>query len=456
MGCFYVIKKYNDPMNIGSIRSKLVLLLGDVSILLGSLFLAVVIRYQVIPIKETFIVLVQSFIPVIVAWLVVFYIAGLYDRFAFDFKKRVFAIVVRAQIANGILAVLYFYILDTAVNPKTILFIYVLLASVFVMLWRVFAFPLFYRPTRVKAVLICAGSALQEMAHALNDKKYGIQLVRTHDLVAESLTSINLRNEIEQQGVEMVIFDYQHPHAQEMIENLYPLIFKGVRFVQFEELYEMVFSRVSINHLSPEWFSQNTYSKNTLSYIVAKRIMDCLIAVPLLIATGIFFPLVMAAIKWDSAGDAFIYQERIGKNGTRIRIPKFRSMTVNDQGVWVNTAGDARITRVGSFLRKSRIDELPQLWSVIKGDLSLVGPRPDIIGLGTELEKTVPFYTVRNLVVPGLSGWAQISQDLPPQSLEETIIRLSYDLYYVKHRSLLLDLEIALKTVRILLSRMGA
>ena len=443
-------------MNIGSIRGKMVLVLGDIVILLGSLFLALVIRYQVIPTSGIFLVLIQSFTPIITIWMIVFYIAGLYDRFAFDFKKRVFSILVRAQIANGIIAVLYFYILDTAVNPKTILFIYAVLATVVILIWRIFAFPLLYRPTRIKAVLICAGEPLREMAQALADKKYGIHLVRTHDLMNESVTAIDLRSEIEQQAIEMVIFDYQHPHAQEMIENLYPLIFKGVGFVQFEELYEMVFSRISISHLSPEWFSQNTYSKNTMAYIVAKRIMDCIIAVPLLIITGIFFPIIITLIKWDSAGDAFIYQERIGKNGTRIRIPKFRSMTVNDQGVWVNTAGDTRITRVGSFLRKSRIDELPQLWSVIKGDLSLVGPRPDIIGLGIELEKTVPFYTVRNLVVPGLSGWAQISQDLPPQSLEETIMRLSYDLYYVKHRSLLLDLEIALKTVRILLSRMGA
>lgn len=443
-------------MNIRSVRGKTLLLLGDVGILLASLFFALSIRYQVIPSWNSFAVLIQSFLFVGIAWIVVFYIAGLYDRFAFDFKKRIFSILVRAQIANGIIAVLYFYILDTAVNPKTILFVYVVLASLFILLWRIIAFPILYRPTRIKAVLICAGKPLHEMAEALADKKYGIHLIRTHDLAHESVDSLNLRNEIEQQGIEMVIFDYQHPHAQDMIEKLYPLIFKGVGFVQFEDLYEMVFSRVSIDHLSPEWFSQNTYSKNTMAYIVTKRIMDCIIAVPLLFVTGIFFPIVIACIKWDSKGDAFIYQERIGKNGNRIRIPKFRSMTVNDQGVWVNTAGDARITRVGAFLRKSRIDELPQLWSVIKGDLSLVGPRPDIIGLGTELEKTVPFYTVRNLVVPGLSGWAQISQDLPPQSLEETIVRLSYDLYYVKHRSLLLDIEVALKTVRILLSRMGA
>lgn len=116
---------------------------------------------------------------------------------------------------------------------------------------------------------------------------------------------------------------------------------------------------------------------------------------------------------------------------------------------------DKRITRVGSFLRKSRIDELPQLWNVLRGDISLIGPRPDIYDLGQELAHNIPYYTVRSTIKPGLSGWAQISQDLPPQSLEETKLRLAYDLYYVKNRSIVLDGQIIIKTIRTLLSRGG-
>jgi len=131
-------------------------------------------------------------------------------------------------------------------------------------------------------------------------------------------------------------------------------------------------------------------------------------------------------------------------------------MNRTDGGRWVAEAdNDNKVTRVGYFLRKSRIDELPQVWSVLKGDLSLIGPRWDIKGLKDTLEKQIPYYGIRTIVKPGLSGWAQVNQEKPPQSLEETKARLSYDLYYIKNRSLGLDIQIALKTIKTLLSLVG-
>ncbi len=130
-------------------------------------------------------------------------------------------------------------------------------------------------------------------------------------------------------------------------------------------------------------------------------------------------------------------------------------MKSSDEGVWVKKK-DERITRVGYFLRKSRIDELPQLWNVAKGDLSLIGPRPDIFGLRSKLEKEISYYNTRDLVRPGLSGWAQIKQEKPPQSIKETRERLMYDFYYIKNRSIILDLRIYLRTIQILVSIVGA
>jgi lipopolysaccharide/colanic/teichoic acid biosynthesis glycosyltransferase len=129
-------------------------------------------------------------------------------------------------------------------------------------------------------------------------------------------------------------------------------------------------------------------------------------------------------------------------------------MNVNDGGKWLTDA-DNRVTRVGKILRKSRIDELPQILAVIKGDMSFIGPRPDIVNLGETLEKQIPYHNTRSIIRPGLSGWAQVNQDKPPQSVEESKLRLSYDLYYIKNRSLGLDIRIALRTIRTLLSRFG-
>ena len=129
-------------------------------------------------------------------------------------------------------------------------------------------------------------------------------------------------------------------------------------------------------------------------------------------------------------------------------------MTQNDNGVWL-AQSENKVTKVGYFLRKTRIDELPQVLSVLTGDMSFVGPRPDIIDLGKKLEHEIPYHTIRNVIKPGLSGWAQVSQEKPPQSVEENKIRLSYDLYYIQNRSLGLDIKIALKTIKTLLSRVG-
>jgi lipopolysaccharide/colanic/teichoic acid biosynthesis glycosyltransferase len=167
-------------------------------------------------------------------------------------------------------------------------------------------------------------------------------------------------------------------------------------------------------------------------------------------------PFVALAIKLDDGGPIFLIQERIGKGTKVVRIWKIRSMRspISDQGKWV-TGDDARITRVGKFLRKSRIDELPQLWNVLGGDLSVIGPRPDICDLGKQLATTISYYNIRSTIKPGLSGWAQVNQEKPPQSLEETRRRLEYDLYYIKHRSFILDVNIALRTLKTLVMRGG-
>ncbi|MCH7870612.1 MAG: sugar transferase, partial [Planctomycetes bacterium] len=155
------------------------------------------------------------------------------------------------------------------------------------------------------------------------------------------------------------------------------------------------------------------------------------------------------AIILEDNGSVLYTAERIGKNGKHIYLIKFRSMSESQEET---------ITYVGRFLRATRIDELPQLWAVLRGDLSLIGPRPEIPCLVELYEQNIPYYNVRHLIKPGLSGWAQIHQGNPPKfgvQYDETELKLSYDFYYIKNRSLLVDLKIALLTVKTLLSRSG-
>ncbi|MCR4311151.1 MAG: sugar transferase, partial [Candidatus Taylorbacteria bacterium] len=153
----------------------------------------------------------------------------------------------------------------------------------------------------------------------------------------------------------------------------------------------------------------------------------------------------------------YIFQERVGLQGKKIRTIKFRTMDWDDAGN-PQSQKDNHTTRVGSFLRKTRLDELPQFWNVLTGDISLIGPRPELPALVEVYTREVPYYNTRNLIKPGLSGWAQLYHDRHPHhhaDVEQTKVKLSYDLYYIKNRSFFLDVKIAVKTIKTLLSRSG-
>ncbi|MCD5384456.1 MAG: sugar transferase, partial [Candidatus Pacebacteria bacterium] len=190
-------------------------------------------------------------------------------------------------------------------------------------------------------------------------------------------------------------------------------------------------------------------------YRLAKRVIDIVVVLLLVPVCIIICPLVIAALKIQyllgaGASKALIKQERIGLNRRIFTLYKFRSMICDDTGVWHNDISKV-VTPLGKFLRKSRIDELPQLFNILRGDMSLVGPRPDMVNLGKVLSTEIDYYDTRYIVQPGLTGWAQVSQRIIPQSINENKSRLEYDLYYIKNQSLFLELDIILKTMRRLL-----
>jgi len=190
-----------------------------------------------------------------------------------------------------------------------------------------------------------------------------------------------------------------------------------------------------------------------------KRAMDIAIALPLWLVSLLLYPFIALAIKSEDGGSVFVSLPRVGENNKVIYIKKFRSMTGNDAGSYGKSgASQLSVTKVGKFLRDLRLDEFPQLLGVVRGDLSLIGPRPETPSLVEVYEKEIPYYNLRHLIKPGLSGWAQLYHDNHPHhgtEVEATQEKLSYDLYYLTHRSLMLDATIALKTIKKLLTRSG-
>lgn len=435
-----------------------ILFVGDLLAFSIALWFALALRYGTIPSIEF---LSKYWIPfsfLFLLWTLVFFVAGLYEKHTLVFKGKLPSLILNTQIANSLLAVLFFYMLPSfGITPKTVLAVHLIISFLIIIFWRIFLVPHFGFRHRENAILVGAGPEMQELKEEVNNNEhYNLKFVSSVNL--DQLDGIAFQEEVIEkvysEGVTSIVIDLKHEKADIILPSLYNLIFSNVRFLDMYKVYEEVFDRIPLSLVGYNWFLENISFSPHMMYDTLKRVMDVMIASILGMISLVAYPFVAMAIKLEDNGPVFITQERIGEGSRIIKLWKFRSMRGNDSGKWV-TEGDDRITHTGQFLRKSRIDELPQLWNIVRGDMSLIGPRPDIIDLGRKLAEEIPYYTVRNLIKPGLSGWAQIKQDIVPHSLEETRERLAYDLYYLKNRSFILDLTIALKTMKTLLSRTG-
>jgi exopolysaccharide biosynthesis polyprenyl glycosylphosphotransferase len=235
---------------------------------------------------------------------------------------------------------------------------------------------------------------------------------------------------------------------------------RGVDVTRMPILYEEMTGRVPIHHLESDWIIRSFVDEVRVSgfYDLFKRLLDIFGGMAGMLILVVLFPFLGLAVALDSGFPVFYSQLRLGRGGSTFRIYKFRSMhkkTDEDEvGMRATAENDPRVTRVGTFLRKSRLDELPQFWNVLRGDMSLVGPRAEIPELVGEYQKQIPFYRARLLVKPGLTGWAQINYGYVA-SVTETGVKLEYDLYYIKHRTISMDVQIILRTIGTVIRRTG-
>ena len=234
---------------------------------------------------------------------------------------------------------------------------------------------------------------------------------------------------------------------------------KGVDVTRMPILYEEMTSRVPVHHLESDWIIRSFVDELRVSgfYDLSKRLVDILGGLTGLLIFVVSFPFLGLAVAIDSGFPVLYSQPRLGRGGLKFTIYKFRTMfrgAEHDNGARTTAENDPRVTRVGRFLRKSRLDELPQFWNVLRGEMSLVGPRAEIPELVAEYQKQIPFYRARLLVKPGLTGWAQINYGYVA-SVTETAVKLEYDLYYIKHRTFTMDFQIILRTIGTVVRRTG-
>lgn len=437
-----------------------VLFLGDLAFFLISLWLALFIRYGGILTERMFLLHIAPFSILFIVWALVFFIAGLYEQHTLMFQKRLPQKLLRSVLTNAVIAALFFYFFPAfLITPRANLFLYLIVSSAFLLLWRLYGFALFGKKDKQPAILLGSGTEMRELEAELSgNSRYGIRIVSSVDvsnLAGKNLSEETFRRTVAGQAP-LVIVDLRNGVVESILPRFYALLFSGVKFVDLYKVYEEIFCRAPLSLLRYSWFLENISAAKRRSYDTLKRAMDIAVSLPLFALSLLFYPFIALAIKLDDGGAIFIVQERVGRDGGLIRTYKFRSLKRNETDP--TKQSDNKVTRVGAFLRSTRLDELPQLLSVLLGDMSLIGPRPELPTAVRQYTDEIPYYNIRHLIKPGLSGWAQIYHENHPHhrtDISETKVKFSYDLYYLKNRSFFLDLKIALKTIKVLLSRSG-
>jgi len=437
---------------------KIILLIGDVFILYLSLWLTLQIRYGT-AFNST--VWEQHFFPftiIYLLWIIVFYIAGLYElnlaRNSLDFFSTLF----KAFLINAILAVSFFYFIPYYhITPKTNLFLNLFIFAFFFFLWRQIYNRLIKSSLLLQNILIIGhNKESDQIAKIIQEKPQLGYFLAAHLEPNEIQTAFDLIELISKNNIKFIITAIDPHQDKKLVSLLYQCLPLKISFLDLPSFYERILGKVPVSVIGQIWFLENLTESEKTFYENSKRILDMLGALILGIISLFLYPLIALAIKLESRGPIFFKQKRMGQNGEVFTVIKFRSMketAETDGPKWANEE-DERITRVGRFLRKTRLDELPQLWNIFCGQMSFIGPRPERLEFVEKLEKEIPYYQMRHLIKPGLTGWAQVNFHYAA-SVEDSLEKLQYELYYIKHRSFILDLSILLKTIKIVLTGQG-
>ncbi len=419
-------------------RERVWLLVGDVATLFLGLWLALGLRAAGWP---TATVLLDNLLPfsiVFAFWLVVFYVSDFYRRSVFVFAKRMIGALVSAAAVSSFLSVVFFYLFFPAfgITPKTVLLLDLVITWLLLGGWRLWLAPRVVPSQPLRLAFWCRGEAVARLTREFaSNPRYGFIVTTAPDLSSARA-----------QGVSLIVVDAYGEADSRPVAGIYQAMFAGLGVVHLEHLYEEVFNCLPLQSINERWFLENFSNQPRPWYVFGKRLTDLLLAISLGLLSLLFYPLIALAITLDDGRPFFFTQERVGRAGRVFQIYKFRSMR------------DGLVTRVGRVLRRTRLDELPQLWNVLRGELAIIGPRPERPDYAAAYRRDIPFYDARHLIEPGLSGWAQIYHANHPHhsiSNRDTADKLSYDLYYIKNRGFTLDLVIILKTIQIMLARRG-
>ena len=435
-------------------KYRLLLLLGDLLIIIGSLSLIFILEAyepKVVPWNSSKIITIYFIIIIITTW--VFYVLDLYE---ISKPRGSTMTLLSICLGLGIVIILYsalayYFIL---LRPGKInLVILILMMIIFTLAWRM----LFKKLIKIKPqrLLFVGNTPIFEDIQQVIQSNYGqYYTIEGHwHSHSHNPTLPNLFNFIKDNDIDTIVYSVHSTVAKQITNDLITIRFSKKNIIDAYNFYQQVTRKYPVYFLDDFWLLVNAQRQNFFPAIggKVKRAFDVLLVLLLLFVAWPLLLISALAIKLDSAGPVLFTQERLGQNEVPFRLYKFRTMKNNAEALtgpkW-STADDPRITRMGKVLRKMRLDELPQFFNVLKGDMSIVGPRPIRKYFADILVQEVPYYRLRFLAKPGLTGWAQVNYDCAGSN-EGQSEKLQYDLFYLVHQSIWLDLLILFKTVQV-------
>lgn len=442
---------------------KLILLAGDILVLYFSLYLTLIIRYWGKYTDQTWANHFWPFTFIFLLWLVIFYISNLYNLNLAVNNLKFYQSSGRALTIAGLISLAFFYLMpQIGIAPKRNLFIYIIIFSLLFFLWRHFYNWSLksYLPKR-NIGIVGYNNLVAEIINEFKQKPhlgYNISFI-VDDKIYPNALEIKPISELEKLMAENKLDTIILSHDPHQSENLRTALFNclpyKINYVSLPNFYEAITGKVPLDSLNQMWFLENLNENNKIWFDRLKIVYDFILALIIFIITSPGWLIIALIIKLESSGPIFFIMDRAGQNNKIFKLIKFRTMKEQGNDRSPTRSNDSRITKLGRILRKVRLDELPQVINILRHEMSFVGPRPERPELAAELEKLIPFYGQRTLVKPGLTGPDQISGEYHSPSQADSLKKLQYDLFYIKNRSVYLDLSIILKTVATVVSRKG-
>ncbi|HEV2491355.1 MAG TPA: TIGR03013 family XrtA/PEP-CTERM system glycosyltransferase [Candidatus Acidoferrales bacterium] len=404
-----------------------------------------------------------------VYWLCL-YFNDLYDSRSVRMRAGLVRRIMRALGAGCVVLGLSYFALPRANVGRGIMLIGVPILFLFLMSWRFLAYTakLFARGDERVLVVGTGEAGISLVRHILKHPEYNMKVVGfLHELgldIGKSLVNprivgavADVEGIVARERVDRVVLSLQERRGSTPVKQLLSLKLAGVRVEDVHTCRERLSGEISLEHLMPSWLFLSEGFEKSQILLAAKRAIDIVASFIILLLVSPLLPVIALAIYLETGRPIFFHQSRVGYKGREFELVKFRSMIQNaekDGPQWASRE-DSRVTRVGRVLRKARLDEIPQLFNVLRGEMSLVGPRPERRIFCSLLEAKIPYFNLRHSVRPGLTGWAQVKFRYSA-SLDDAKEKLTFDLFYVKNLSILVDLAILFETVKVVLLGRGA